>query len=251
MVSGVLVSYPFHEDIPLVSTVGLETVIPFGSFWRAFHYYTGQLTFLLLIWHLVEALLNRAEKRRPLWRWAFLVGAFPLVTLALFTGYIIRGDQTGLAAGQIAEHLALKIPWIGILIDRLFFAVSEGIHRAFMAHIYLSLGVLAVSGLWHFRLRALKAEDLSLWAVVGSFLALVLPVGLEAPNFEALLKGPWFFLGVQELLRHLPPFVAGVSFPLIPVLALMGFPLAPRPLALILILWTGSYLILTTMGAVR
>ncbi len=252
VVSGLLASYPFHEAFPLISTVGIETVLPFGSFLRAFHFYTGQLTFLLLVWHLVEALLNHAERRRPLWRWSLLVSTFPLVTLALFTGYIVRGDQTGLAAGQIAEHLALRLPLIGFVLNRLLFAVAEeGVHRAFMAHIYLSVGVLVISGLWHFRLRAVRLEDLAVWATLAAAVSLVLPVSLEAPSFETLIKGPWFFLGIQELLRHLPPWLAGLVFPSIPVLSLVFFRLAPRGLALVLVLWTGTYVILTALGALR
>jgi len=252
LVSGLIVSYPFREEIPLVSTVGLETVIPFGAFFRAFHYYTGQLTFLLLGWHLVEALMVRAEKRRSPRAWFFLVGSLPLVTLALFTGYIVRGDQTGLSAGQIAEHLALKLPFLGVVVNRLLFSISEeGVHRAFMAHIYLSLAVFVLSGLWHFRLRTLRLDDLLLWFLLAGILALFWPVSLEAESFAPLIKGPWFFLGVQELLRHLPPFWAGVVFPLLPLLALWLYRFCPRVAGMVLSLWLGIYFWLTCVGAWR
>jgi ubiquinol-cytochrome c reductase cytochrome b subunit len=250
--SGVVISYPFREEIPLLSTVGLETVIPLGAFFRAFHYYTGQLSFLLLLWHLLEALLSRGDLKRPLWAWSMLVLILPLLTLSLFTGYIVRGDQTGLAAGQIAEHLALKVPFLGVVINRLLFAVSEdGIHRAFMAHLYLSSGILVISGLWHFRLKALRGEDLLWWTLLAGVLALLRPVSLEAPNLSPLLKGPWFFLGIQELLRHWPPVMAGLIFPLIPILGLLLYRFASKTCSLLLLAWTISYAILTFWGAMR
>jgi len=252
LASGVWISYPFREELPLISTVGIETVIPFGAFFRAFHFYAGQLTFLLLLWHLVEALWARAPQRRSLRDWFLLVLSLPLVTLALFTGYIIRGDQTGFSAGQIAEHLALRVPLIGMYVNRLLFALSEsGVHRAFMAHVYLSVIVFVVAGIWHFRLRALRLDDLLLWALGAGILAFFWPVKLEAETFVPLIKGPWFFLGVQELLRHLPPLWAGVVFPLVPLGALLAYRSFPYWAGVFLSLWAGVYLVLTCLGAWR
>ena len=72
-------------------------------------------------------------------------------------------------------------------------------------------------------------------AAVGLFVIAVLIlisvfVGIERlpeadpSNTEAAAKAPWFFVGVQELLYHLPVAFASVAFPLITVLFLLFMP---------------------------
>lgn len=81
------------------------------------------------------------------------------------------------------------------------------------------------------------------------------PVGSEAQTGQAL--APWLFLGLQELLRHLPAMLAGVIIPLgalllyaaLPWLSKGRSPLTPRwrrrwlaweyPAWLALLAWTG------------
>ncbi len=252
ILTGVIINYPYREEIPLISTVGLEGVIPFGDFFRYLHYYAGQLCFLLLIWHTIEALASRSYERRNLFFWSTLIGSYPLIILILFTGYIIRGDETGLSAGRIAEHLALKIPLLGPYVSRLFFAVAEeGIHRPYLAHVFLSWGLLCGLASWHFRLRKLKLDELALWGILASVLGLIFPPKLEAPHFATHIKGPWFFLGIQEALRYTSPYLAGLLFPAIPLVCLWGYKWWPKGAFFGLITWHVFYFWLLILGALR
>ncbi len=252
IISGILVSYPYKEEHPLISTVGIETVIPFGNFFRAFHYFSGQFTLLLTIWHTIEAMLSNAQRRRPWWAWSCLILSIIGVLLILFTGYIIRGDQTGFAAGHIAENLATSIPLLGKLINHFFFLVSkEGVHRPWLTHVYLSFVLFFLISLFHFRIQSLKYIDLAAWATGYALLSLIIPASLDTYTDATLIKGPWFFLGIQELLRYLPPFLAGILFPSIPALAFILFYKWPKASSIVLGLWLLVYSILTIMGACR
>lgn len=252
LISGLILSYPYREDLPLISTAGIEGVVPLGEVFRALHYFSGELAFLLLIWHTAEVLLSNAHERRDVLSWTALVATYPLLLLALFTGYIIRGDETGLSAGRIAEHLALKIPLVGGLVNRLFFALAEdGVHRAYLAHVFVSVGLFLGLTTWHFRLRRLKLEELALWGGLSLALGLLFPPGLEAPPFPTHIKGPWFFLGIQEALRHASPYLAGLIFPALSLLFLWAYKWCPRAAGLGLIFWHLTYFLLLLAGAVR
>ncbi len=252
VITGIIINYPYRAEIPLISTVGIEGTVPFGALFRYLHYYSGQLAFLLLIWHTTEALLGQSYRYRRPFFWTTLISTYPLTLLVLFTGYIIRGDETGLLAGRIAENLALKLPLIGELINRLLFAVmEEGAHRAYLAHVFLSWGLLVGLISWHFRLRRLELEDLALWASVALLLALLFPPSLEFAPLATHAKGPWFFLGIQEALRYFSPYLAGLLFPALPLLLLWLCKWWPKRAALGLLLWHVVYLSFTLAGALR
>jgi len=49
------------------------------------------------------------------------------------------------------------------------------------------------------------------------------PGGIPADN----VKAPWVFVGIQYLLRFLPPFIAGVLLPIAALLFMAGIPFLP------------------------
>jgi len=62
------------------------------------------------------------------------------------------------------------------------------------------------------------------------------------------IAGPWFFLGLQELLRSLSPFIAGVVAPLLLLGLLFWLPKTKpaRGYALLaILLWLLAYVVLT------
>jgi ubiquinol-cytochrome c reductase cytochrome b subunit len=65
------------------------------------------------------------------------------------------------------------------------------------------------------------------------------------------ITGPWFFIGLQELLRYVPPFWAGIVWPSLLLLGL--FLLAPgnvwrRRAGFLVLGWLIFYLALTILG---
>ncbi|WP_456433607.1 cytochrome b N-terminal domain-containing protein [Thermosulfuriphilus sp.] len=250
-ISGILVAYHFYPNQAFVSVVGIDTVVPFGRFFRGLHFWSSQVFFLLLLWHLFESLITKAFVRRRLRDWTALVLLVPGALLALFTGYVLREDQTGQAAGTIAEHLALALPWAGRLFNALVFDLEHsGLIRTYTAHVLLFLLIFGGSLWYHFRSR-LGSSELLLALILAGIPALGLAAPLEMDTGATLIKGPWFFLGVQELLRILPPFVAGILYPATPIVALILFSRAPRPAWIVLGLWSLSYLVLTLSGEIR
>ncbi|WP_168719644.1 cytochrome b N-terminal domain-containing protein [Thermosulfurimonas marina] len=252
VVSGLVLAYPYREAFPFLSTLAIENVVPFGRLFRRIHYLSGLLFVVLLLWHGVEALLSESYQRRSWLRWTALTATLPLGLLLAFTGYVARGDETGRLAGYIAETLSLKIPFLGPLLNALFFGVrEEGVHRAYLFHIYGTGALLLLSGIWHFRLRRLPLEDLLFWATLTLAAVPFLPLGLHGPGFHLLVKGPWFFVGIQEALRHLPPRLAGIVFPALGPMLYLGTKAWPRACGRALLLWTLLYGGLTVVGLVR
>ncbi|MEZ0328630.1 MAG: cytochrome b N-terminal domain-containing protein [Dissulfuribacterales bacterium] len=228
ILSGVVVAYQYEVFNPFVSTVGMNTLIPFGEFFRSLHYWSAQFFFLGILWHTFERLSDAAIYHGRFVRWGLLVGTVPMAVLALFTGYVLKWDATGRAAGHIAENLLLSVPVLGVQLNRFLVAVSEdGLMRVYAAHIGLSLGLWWLGTWFHTKRVIFTHKDAVVVLLLCSVLSIVIQAPLEQSSLEPhIIKGPWFFLGVQELLKHIPPFWAGIIFPSMPVLCLLLLPVA-------------------------
>jgi len=222
--SGVIVSLQFDPQHPYYSVSAFDILVPFGEFWRSLHFYASQLFFIMMIGHILAVVT--AKKHHSIGRasWLSLVVSFLVLILILFSGYLLRGDATGSSAGAIAEHIALSIPIFGRYLSSWLFALDEmGVRRVYSQHV-IGLGLFWLALSWsHIRRYKLKWYSHGfLVPVLLLFSALVAaPVEPEGLGVFKIM-GPWFFIGIQELLHLLPPFWAGVIFPLILVTALCG-----------------------------
>ena len=245
IVSGIVLAlhYDFKEAFYSLTTI--ELIVPYGAFWRSLHYYSSQLFLLLSLLHLSMVLWKKsADMKRS--AWVRLCLSLPAAILLLFTGYVLRGDATGEAAGMIAEHICLSIPLIGEALNALFFDLGPtGLRKIYVHHV-IGLVVLGGITVWpHLRQYRAAVHNHLVLILMTLALAAGLHAPIEASRFGLLfIAGPWFFLGLQELLRSLPTFVAGVLIPLIPVVLLCALPWQGRARSLsllLIILWLCAY----------
>lgn len=217
VISGIVLALQYDFSHPFYSAVAQETLIPFGSFWRSLHFYSSQLFFLFCLVHLWAVIVNRSIFKMPPLKWLLALASLPLALLLLFTGYVLRGDVTGESAGMIAEQIALSIPIVGESVNNILFAISdEGMKRVYANHL-AGLAVLWLICTWdHLRRYRVLVADHGLLLVMTVILSVILvaPMEVLAPGTH-YIGGPWFFLGLQELLRFIAPFGAGVVLPML------------------------------------
>jgi len=221
--SGVMLSLQYDPATPYYSASSLDILAPFGLFWRSLHFYASQLFFVLLVVHTVAVLVERSYLSLSFKRWLALVLSLVVALLLLFTGYILRGDSTGSSAGMIAENILLSIPLLGQLLDSLLFSLSdEGVKRVYANHL-IGLGLLWVVLVWdHLRRYRVswRQHPLLILSLIGG--AALVSAPMEPEHLGAFhIGGPWFFVGLQELLRYIPPLWAGVVWPLSFIVALV------------------------------
>ena len=258
--SGLALAYQYDPEAPFTSTVAMEAALFSGSFLRALHWWSSQAFFLLLLWHTAESLDSLPSLRaRPGGRtyWAVLSSTVFMGLWCLFTGYILRWDQTGRDAAAIAERLLTLVPLVGGGFNRLLLArESEGLLRAYAVHVAFT-ALLWGLGTWYHTRRPRLREPV-FWTLLGPLLLVsaLFPAPLTLPGKEAdLVKGPWFFLGVQEALRHVPPLLGGVLLPALPLLLLSSLGAlearARRTALLLLGAWCLFYSGLTAVSWLR
>jgi quinol-cytochrome oxidoreductase complex cytochrome b subunit len=225
VVSGIIVALQYTPAEPFYSTSAIELIVPYGSFWRAMHYYSSQFFLFLLIFHFIAVVWENSHLYERD-KWVRLTLSIPVTLLLLFTGYILRDDATGEAAGLIAENIALSIPLIGKWLNGFFLAVTtSGLKRVY-AHHLAGLMVIGAYCVWPHLRRYSTRWRLHLPLICLILLLSVLLVTPMEPQRIGLLHiaGPWFFLGLQELLRYIHPFWAGIAFPGILFVTLLYLP---------------------------
>lgn len=225
VLSGIVVALQYNSADPFHSTAAIELIAPFGSFWRGLHYYASQAFFLLLAGHFVAVTWDNTHYYSRT-AWVRLTLSLPVAVLLLFTGYILRGDATGEAAGLIAENILLSLPILGSWCNDLLLAVtSGGLKRVYANH----LAGLMLAGAWcvwpHIRRYPTRWRDQLPLICVLFLLAVFLIAPVEPQRFGLVhIAGPWFFLGLQEALRYVPAFWAGIVLPALFLSALLFLP---------------------------
>jgi ubiquinol-cytochrome c reductase cytochrome b subunit len=257
VLSGIVVAFQYDPAEPFYSTTTLDILVPFGAFWRSLHFYSSQLFVLFSLAHFTVILVERWPPAVVFGRWLRLVISLPVIILLLFTGYVLRGDVTGEMAGRIAENITLDVPLVGGWLNELLFAIAdEGLKRVYANHL-IGLGILWGALSWE-HVKRYKVG----WHRQGGLLLALLAFCflVDAPMDQERLgvfhvPGPWFFLGLQELLHHAPAFWAGVVYPATFIAALALFSADKERVrhgALVYsLLWLGSYLLLSLIGYFR
>ena len=231
LITGIVLAFHYRPWGDVFKTVSLLfDQLPYGTFIRKLHYLSGQCFLLLVLAHTLDHFIKRTYHRILTFPWikliSFLICSFALI----FTGFILKGDQKGRVAGQVMYALASEIPFCGSSLARLFLRPGEDFFLLpYLYHcVILPLAVILL--LSSHRKQLLPRGDMG-WPLLAilSLLAVFYPLPQDIPpGMEVLdITGPWFFHGVQLLLRYVPPLWAGVVWPLTPFILLALFPLTP------------------------
>ncbi len=219
VVSGIVLALHYQPGQGAYESVArIEQVIPGGWFLRRFHHLSAQLLLLATAGHVVSVLWRSRERRFRPWAWAKVVTLLPLVILGCFTGFVLRGSAEGMYAATVATGLASSIPGIGDTLARSLYRPEPAACCLLLPYLHhlatVTAGLLYLSAEHAGRLRR-RPASLGWAALIAAAGALVLPVptGLAPTASPEEVFGPWFFVGIQTLLRWLPPLAAGVLLP--------------------------------------
>ena len=216
VLSGLALAPFWSAARPLESLEALNGATPWGFFLRGVHAISSWGFLAGTLAHLVEVLVKGAERKLFPAVWWRSVLLLPVSVLALLGGFLMRGDAEAQAALAVAREISVTIPVLGGGLAALFLGVPGGDLAAVALHHAGTFTLLA----WlltaeHGRALAPDLRSTVLAALGSLAVAGVVPVPLgpaTAPD-GALLLGPWYLLGLQGTLLHLPA-AAGWLLPL-------------------------------------
>lgn len=240
----------------------LRSNVWFGELVRNLHHWSANLLVVIAVLHLVRVFLTGSYRPPRELNWLIGVAMLVLVLASNFTGYLLPWDQLAYWAITVGTSIISYVPLIGEWLTRLALGGPEvGANTLLNFYsMHISFIPMLIFGLmsYHFW-RVRKDGGLSLpknidqtedskpervttiphlvnkelvfavvWIAALLVFSMLVPAPLEgianpdvSPNPA---KAPWYFLGLQELLLHFHPLVAGVILPLLAGLGIFLLP---------------------------
>lgn len=213
-ISGALLvpSYDAHD--------GKQSIVEWlltnsGAVWlRNVHYWTAQVFLVGTVLHLWDHLRVSTERRMNAGVWLRLVLSVPVIGFLMLSGFILRGDSDAQQAHRILNEILGQLPWFGPLAATFLFGNDEQLHVVYVHHAATATIVVWLVIIEHVRRLWPRSVPTAIVALLVGGLALVLSPGLH-DGLDLRMKGPWYFLGLQEALHWTPwplaAVIAGVA----------------------------------------
>ncbi len=217
LLSGVVLTFyyrPFGNVFQNVEEI--TTLVPYGWFFRQLHFAAGQLFVILMLVHTMDHFQRRQYRLYPTAQWQRLIFSLCLCFFTLFTGFILKGDKEGLFAARIFMNMVSGIPWVGPNLSNLF--VLPGKDLFFLPYLYhcFFLPILILYLTYGHIKRWFPERGFFYAGAMGLCLyALFVRPLMDIPPdaFAPSVKGPWFFLGIQTLLKTYSATFVGILLP--------------------------------------
>ena len=200
--SGVFIIIPYDVNNPYESIGAMLILNPFAVFFRNAHYWSAQLFLIFTLLHLWDHLKQSNEKRVNRGVWFRLTVSVLVVFFVMITGFILKGDADAKQARLIMENLIEKIPLIGDLLAFSLLGAEKSFQIIYVHHIATATIFLIFIIIEHSKVIWGK----SITFLYSLLLVSVLSFFFQAPlhnTGSAVMKGPWYFLGLQEMLHWL------------------------------------------------
>lgn len=202
IVSGILLAIPFKIQDPYLSISGIILGNPWASTIRNAHYWSSQFFLIFTLIHLYDHFHFRKKiGMKP--GMAIRLGAGVLIILmAMLSGFLLKADADSIQARQILNSLIQSIPLIGKSLAYSFLGDDKSFLLIYVHHIATLTIFIAIIMVEHSRKFWPKLSEFTL-TTAGIVL---MSIFLNAPlhdNFTQTVKGPWYFVGFQELLHWL------------------------------------------------
>jgi hypothetical protein len=201
--SGVIVAAPFDSADAYGSIAAMLLANPAATFLRNAHYWSGQICLILTLIHVWDHLRVRSEKHVSHGVWLRLALTVPLLFFIMLSGFILRGDAEAQQALRIITEATSQIPFVGPLAATLIFGPGERLGMVYVQHAATATIVVWLFIIEHFRRVWPQSVSVLAIIVVTAVISLFLTPGLH-DGFDPALKGPWYFLGLQEILHWTP-----------------------------------------------
>ena len=200
VVTGFILAVPYD---PYKARESIQIIMisnPSASFIRSAHYWSSQFFLIFTIIHFFEYFLYSGEKKISKGVWIRLVTAIPVALFVMLSGFILKGDNEGIMANEILRGIISLVPFIGNYLESFLLGIRNSLHVVYVHHAATATIYLIIVIIEHTK---------KIWPTIYSYLYILsstiiisfaIPATLHS-DADSVLKGPWYFVGLQEILH--------------------------------------------------
>lgn len=249
--SGIVIAVTYDVNAPYESISQMMVSNPAASFIRNMHYWSAQLFLILTIIHIIDHFYRRTEKRVKPGIWLRLVISVIATFFVMITGFILKGDADSLQARQIIDALIGDIPLIGDFLSFILLGTSDSLQLIYVHHIATATVFLFIVTYEHARYIWTKPKTTFITVLIISLLSYFFVAPLH-DGLNPIVRGPWYFIGYQEILHWMSAPGWSLLFVAAVLAALYVIPRVSDYAGLLikkgLLVLMGAYLVLTITG---
>ena len=201
VLSGLVLIIPYEVEAPYLSISKFLLNNPGAVFFRNLHYWSAQIFFVLIMLHIWDHLNKRSHKKIQTGVWLRLSFGVLILFFAMIGGFILKGDADSQQAWRILNSLISSLPFLGETIAySLLGADNQTLLIPYINHIATFTIILFIILFEHVRNIWPRPLPYIYSLIVLSIFSLFLNAPLH-DNLNPIIKGPWYFVGFQEILH--------------------------------------------------
>jgi hypothetical protein len=197
-ITGVLLALPYDVVNPYDSISLMLLTNRAAVFFRNIHYWGAQLFLIFTFLHIIDHLRRSTETEVSKGIWIRLTVSLLVTFFVMLSGFILKGDADALQAFRILDSLIQEIPFIGGTLSFTLLGRENDLQILYVNHIATATIFLWIIIVEHAKLFWTKTSTF-----VSTLIFLIFLSFIFSPAFhngrDLIIKGPWYFLGFQEI----------------------------------------------------
>ncbi len=202
LLSGIAVALPYAPAAARTSVTEMMLYNPAAAYARNLHYWSAQLFLVLVLLHMWDEITRGGEKRLRTGVWWRLILSLPFLLFAMLSGFLLKGDADSLEARHILTDLLRRLPLAGDTLAAFFLGEGDTLLTVYLQHLATATLIILFVTFEHARRLWPKGRILLGVLLLTAVAALFFPAPLHDPH-DPVLKGPWYFVGLQEVLHYM------------------------------------------------
>ena len=251
VVTGIILTifYDVSEPYNSISTMLISNQP--ASFIRSLHYWSSQLFLIFTILHIWDHLRKSTETNVKSGVWVRLALSVFAIFFVMLSGFILKGDVDSLQAKRILTTLLDSIPFIGSYITQSLMGAEDDFQLIYVHHIATATIFIWIIIVEHAK-QIWPNTKTTLYYLIPTIILSVFFIPTLHDGISSVMKGPWYFLGMQELFHYFTSpeivlFAVLIFVIILGILPKLNSSIAKKIKVLLLIL-TIVYLLLSLVG---